>query len=220
MIAFLLALTLQPDANADMLRIDVEGMICVSCETKIVKALGDLDVVTEVSAFAAAGRVCANAADGTNNAAIKAIVTELGYTVTGITPDPECEQQDSRFPANWADPEGLDVRIISYGEEVDLMKHAAEGKFTIYDFGAPWCGPCHVAEKMLKDYLREHDDVAVRAIVLAKDDPKASFAMPAATQHLQSAAGLPHFVVVSPSGKTVFNGSDVTRVLKRLDKKR
>lgn len=220
MIAFLLALTLQPDANADMLRIDVEGMICVSCEVKLVKALGKLDFVTDASAFAADGRVCATAADGVDNATIKATVAELGYTVTEITPDPQCETSDSRFPPNWADTEGLDASVISSGGEVNLMEHAAEGKFTIYDFGAPWCGPCHVAEKMLKDYLRDHDDVAVRAIVLASDDPKASFAMPAAKQHLQSAAGLPHFVVVSPSGKTVFTGSDVVRVLKKLDKKR
>jgi len=220
MIAFLLALTLQPDANADMLRIDVEGMTCVSCETKLVKALSGLDFVTDASAIAAAGRVCATGTDGIDHEAIKATVAELGYTVTGINPDPNCEDSDSRFPPNWADTEGLDARIISSGEEVTLMEHAAEGKFTIYDFGAPWCGPCHVAEKMLKDYLRDHQDVAVRAIVLASDDPKTSFAMPAAKQHLQSAPGLPHFVVVSPSGKIVFNGSDVVRVLKKLDKKR
>ena len=207
-------------AQAEVLRIEVEGMTCVSCEAKLVKALSRLDSVTDASAFAAAGRACATAAATVDHATIKAAIAGIGYTVTAIAPDPACENSDSRFPPNWADTEGLDARIISSGEEVNLMEHAAEGKFTIYDFGAPWCGPCHVAEKMLKDYLRDHNDVAVRAIVLDSDDPKVSFKMPAAAQHLQSAAGLPHFVVVSPTGKTVFTGSDVVRVLKKLDKKR
>ena len=74
--------------------------------------------------------------------------------------------------------------------------------------------------KMLKDYLRDHDDVAVRAIVLDSQNPKESFAMPAAHQHLRSAPGLPYFVVVNAKGKAVFKGSDVAKLLKKIDKKR
>jgi thiol-disulfide isomerase/thioredoxin len=151
---------------------------------------------------------------------VRTAIADLGYTTKSISIVDTCDTEAPQFPQNWAELEGLDVVVISQGDEVTLADHAAPGKFTIYDFGAPWCAPCHVAEKMLKDYLREHDDVAVRAIVLDSQNPKDSFNLPAAHQHLRAAPGLPYFVVVNAKGKAVFKGPDVARLLKKIDKKR
>ena len=216
--ALLLSMTLT--AQADFVRVDIDGMICVSCETKIQQALSKLEFLESVETNTPLGLACAELTGPIDIAAITAPIEELGYSIESIKQTASCSVKARRFPENWADTEGLDAAVISRGEIVDLGEHNVEGKFTIYDFGAPWCGPCHVAEKMLKNYLRDHSNVAVRAIILDSDDAKESFALPAAQQHLTSAPGLPYFVVVAPNGRTIFKGSDVARALKKLDQKR
>lgn len=213
----LIALT---SAQAEMMRVEIDGMTCEGCAGKVTKALDALSFLSETNTSAPAGTACSTL-DGTlDQGAVSAVITDLGYTTKAISTVDTCDTETAKFPANWKDVEGLDVVVISQGDEVELSDHAVAGKFTIYDFGAPWCAPCHVAEKMLKDYLRDHDDVAVRAIVLDSQNPKESFAMPAAHQHLRSAPGLPYFVVVNAKGKAVFKGSDVAKLLKKIDKKR
>lgn len=218
-LATLLALALNA-AQADTIRVGIEGMVCVSCELKITEGLKKVDALANLKVSASANMMCADVIGPIDEVAITGTMTELGYTVTSLTRAPDCTMDERKYPINWVEKEGLDAAIISRGEVVDLATHRAENRFTVYDFGAPWCGPCHVAEKMLKDYMRDHADVAVRAIVLDSDNAKNSFAMPAAQQHLMSAPGLPYFVVVAPDGRTVYRGSDVARALKKMDAKR
>ena len=207
-------------AQAESMRVEIDGMTCSGCADKVNKALDKLAFLSQTTASVPEGSACSILDGALDESAVNATLVDLGYTVKNISTVETCETASAKFPANWADRETLDVVVISRGDEVELSAHAAAGKFTIYDFGAPWCAPCHVAEKMLKDYLREHNDVAVRADVLDSQNPKDSFSMPAAHQHLQSAPGLPYFVVVNAKGKTVFKGSDVAKVLKKIDKKR
>ena len=42
----------------------------------------------------------------------------------------------------WIDAQG-DFKIISHGERVSIKKHRVKGKYTIVDFSAIWCVPCH-----------------------------------------------------------------------------
>jgi len=213
----LIALT---SAQAEMMRVEIDGMTCGGCADKVNKALDMLSFLSETNTSASAGAACSTL-DGTlDEGAVSAVITDLGYTTKAISTVDTCDADAAKFPANWGDVEGLDVVVISQGDEVELSDHAVAGKFTIYDFGAPWCAPCHVAEKMLKDYLREHEDVAIRAVVLDRQNPKESFNLPAAHQHLRSAPGLPYFVVVNAQGKAVFKGSDVAKLLRKIDKKR
>ena len=207
-------------AQADTIRVSVEGMVCVSCEVKIKEGLKNVDYLDNLTVSASAKMMCADVTGPFDEAAFTALITDIGYTITALDRAPECAMDERKYPLNWVEKEGLNAEIISRGEAVDLPAHRAQGKFTVYDFGAPWCGPCHVAEKMLKDYMRDNADVAVRAIVLDSDNAKNSFAMPAAQQHLVSAPGLPYFLVVAPNGRTVYRGSDVARALKKMDAKR
>ena len=220
MLSTLLLLSMTLSADADSIRVGIEGMTCAGCATKVENALDNVGFLGAVEVSSSHGLACAELTGPFEAVAVTAPLEELGYAVTSIEQAPSCSLKNRRFPENWADIEDLDVLVISRGDSVDLDEHVVAGKFTIYDFGAPWCAPCHVAEKMLKDYLRDHSDVAVRAIILDSEDAKSSFAMAAAQQHLMSAPGLPYFLVVGPNGRTVFKGSDVTRVLKKLDRKR
>jgi len=217
---FALLTSLVTVSNADAIRVRIDGMVCVSCEMKITKTLKGVDFIENIDISAASEMMCADLTGEFVEAEVTKRITDLGYTVTSIERTPECTVEERKYPVNWVENADLDAETISRGEEVDIDQHVVAGKFTIFDFGAPWCGPCHVAEKMLKDYLREHSDVAVRAVVLDSDDAKASFAMPVAHQHLGAAPGLPYFVAVGPTGRTVYRGSDVAKLLKKLDAKR
>jgi copper chaperone CopZ len=218
MLAFLL--TILSPANAAMVRVQIEGMTCVGCQDKVVGSMDNLAFLSDTSASVASGVAC-SALDGTlDSDAVTAAIEKHDYTVQSIDIVDTCDPNTQRFPDNWVDTLDLDVAIISRGEAVELSDHQVADKWTIFDFGAPWCAPCHAAEALIKAYLGDHADIAVRAIVLDSQDAKESFSMPAAKQHLMSAAGLPYFVVMSTNGKVVFKGSEVDRMLKKLDKKR
>lgn len=236
-------IVISQNAQATTLQVNIDGMTCVGCQDKVVKALDELSGLSNTQASTAAGlactqatpspaeqacaniasvtaaNACAAAAHTIRDQAVHSALAELNYTVTGIREVDTCDL-DKHFPDNWADTEGLDAIIISRGERVDLDTHRALEKFTIFDFGAPWCAPCHAAEVLLKTYMKDHPDVAVRAIVLDSQDPKVSYAMPVVSQHLLSAPGLPYFLIMSPDGDTIARGVDVPHLLRKLDRKR
>jgi len=201
-------------------RVKLAGMSCVTCEQKVIKNLDALPFVENTQASTPLQTACVELAGELNTASITGAIEDLGYTVQSINLVEECELNPGGLLKNWSQTEGLDVQIISTGEEVTLEDFLAPNKFTIYDFGAPWCAPCHASETLLKIYMAEHANIAVRAIVLDSPDPKISFSMPVTKQHLQSAAGLPYFLVMNPKGKTIYRGTEIDKLLKKLDKHR
>ena len=218
MIALLVTL-LSANVEASMARVVIDGMICVSCQEKIVGSLEKLAFVESATASTASGQACAALSGPLKEDLLRTAITQFGYTIKTIETVADCDPETKRFPDIWADTEGLDVQVISRGEETSLEAHLAGGKWTIFDFGAPWCAPCHASEKLLRIFLRDNPDVALRAIVLDSQDANESYAMPIVKQHLQSAPGLPYFVVMDAKGKVQFRGSEVDKLLKKLDKR-
>jgi thiol-disulfide isomerase/thioredoxin len=120
----------------------------------------------------------------------------------------------------WAGVAGIDLAHVSNGEAIELPKVLAPGKFTVVDFGASWCGPCYAAADAIEAYVRKNPDVAVRAVLLAGGDARASFAQPIVKQHLQFAQGLPYFLAFGPDGRSVYKGSDLDALFSAIDRKR
>lgn len=120
------------------------------------------------------------------------------------------------FPDPWAVPTTLDVETISQGEAVDPLEHLAEGKYTIVDVGASWCAPCHEAAGLLRDYMADHPDVAVRAVALG-DGPLESY--PAASL-LTGREMIPFLIVYSPTGNVLYEGHRAQRALRRIERHR
>ena len=209
-------------ASAETLVVNIDGMNCISCEGKLTEALEAVPEVSKVTvSFDAKGACVAGKAD--RDAVQQAIAAVGPYEIASIESVERCPPRmvagDKTNP--WLSiPEGLDAEIISFGKEVDLAPNLAAGKFTIVDFGAPWCGPCHEVAAELKTYLGAHDDVAVRAITLDADTPKVSFNMPAAQQHLKFAGGLPYLLVFDAHGKRIYKGGDLKAATAAIEKKR
>ena len=106
-------------------------------------------------------------------------------------------------------PRGADVRIITHGDEVDLDAHAVRGKYTVFDFYAPWCPPCRVIGPALERLAeRRPDAVALRKIDIV------DWTMPVATQH--RIESLPYLVLYDREGRRVTQGDDVYPEIKRL----
>ena len=217
----IVGLVLATPARAEVLLLQVEGMVCGKCEAKLSGALNDLEFLANTKASSRGQKVCAELTGALDTAAVTAAVVELNYTLKGQDILEECPDITlTDRPGNWAETAGVDARIISGGQLVDFEANLVPDKFTIFDFGADWCAPCHAAEKFLKMYMMDHPDVAVRAIVLEGKTAKESFMHPVASQHLSGAAGLPYFVVYSPSGKRIYRGIDLPKALKKIDRKR
>ena len=215
---FLLYSLTTVSSYADQIDVRISGMVCGSCESKIAEKLDSLPFVENTKVSFDDGRACAELSGEMVEADVISALEGMNYTVAAIAKTDACLL--SGPPRNWADVADYDAQVISRGEPVVLEDHRVGSKFTVYDFGAPWCAPCHGAEILLKQYMSEHPDVAVRAVVLDAANAVDSFDMPAAKQHLTNAPGLPYFVVVSEKGKTIYRGSELPKALKQMDKRR
>ena len=198
--------------------VQIDGMDCASCNKKVAASLEDAPGVSSVFASFSARGACLQL-DGTvdRDDLAARLKRDTGYTVTGLEVAERCPRDLRPSKVDpWSDSGSMDVEVVSTAEKVKLSSILVPDKFTIVDFGAPWCGPCLVSAAAFKSYLGSHDDVAVRAIWLDGSSPTESFALPVAVQHLALIPGLPWFVVYSPAGKQIYKGQEHAEVLSAI----
>jgi thiol-disulfide isomerase/thioredoxin len=200
---------------------DIEGMTCAGCRVKVRDALSPLPFVASVITSDSDATICVEASAPHDRTALDGAIESLGYQVRNFAVAESCPESIGKLRDPWEGKmEGRDVIEISRGERFDLAPNLVSGKFTIIDFGAPWCGPCHEAAERLATYLDSHSDVAVRVVNLHSKDVTESYALPAAQQHLEYAPGIPWFAVYGPNGKRVYQGLSLDKMLDAVAKKR
>lgn len=206
-------------AAAEVLVIRTSDVDDDCCARDVIAALGTLEFVREVGMSFEMDIACATLDGPVDEAAVQAAMAKTEFSVLEIRREPACPQGTAPRIDPWKDTAGLDAAIVSRGEVFDLPAARAAAKYTVFDFGAPWCGPCIGAAERLKGELRAHPDLAVRAITLEGATPQESFAQPVVAQHMAWAEGVPWFVVLDPAGKTLYQGSDLDAALKKIAKK-
>jgi len=200
----------------------ISGMTCSGCSGTVREALQGSKGVTSAAVSHLEGRACIKAASDVDFVAISAALKLDSFGLDGHEAVSECPPSlRGTLPDPWEQRgQGLDVAIVSHGEEVDLAAQRVAGKYTIIDFGAPWCAPCHTAAEKLVTYLQEHSDVAIRAVSLDGQEPTESYQQPVVAQHLRYVKGVPWFIVYAPGGKVLHKSMEVSKAMKAIDKHR
>lgn len=211
-----------PAGEVEQLVVRVEGMTCEGCNKSLTTALTELPFLDGTYASFAAQGACAELVGPPDTDRVRQAIEALGYRFVSAEVTKTCpEDLRGLLPRPWAKwTEGRDVRSISQGEEIDLKAHLVDGKYTIIDFGASWCGPCHEAAERIASYLDAHPDTAVRTVELDGADPEESYAQPVVAQHLQYVPGIPWLIVHAPGGKVLVRTQSVDKVLAAIDKNR
>ena len=102
-----------------------------------------------------------------------------------------------------------DVKVITHGEKVELAEHTVAGKYTVFDFYAPWCPPCRVLGPALERLAaRRPESLAVRKIDIV------DWTMPVAAQH--GIESLPYLILYDQGGRRMAEGEDVFDALVRI----
>ncbi len=111
------------------------------------------------------------------------------------------------------------------GEELSLSKLAGNGKYTLIDFWASWCGPCRAAIPHVRELNKQYGDKLVICAVSIDDDeeawrkameqekmtwqqmrlPKLKAGEVSAAYHFRS---IPFLVLIDPSGAIITAGHD------------
>jgi thioredoxin-like negative regulator of GroEL len=104
---------------------------------------------------------------------------------------------------------GADILVITHGEEVDLARYLAAGKYTLFDFYAVWCPPCRALSPALERLAaRRPETLAIRKVDIV------DWTMPVAAQH--RVESLPYLVLFDERGMRIADGEAVFEALTRI----
>jgi thiol-disulfide isomerase/thioredoxin len=190
-------------AQTSVSEFEVAGLSCDLCAAKAIEALKTIPNVIKAEVAFATSRARVEATRKVADDEIRRALGTLGF--------------EARFagdlvvkPLTAEERKTLDIVIASRGEAFNIRKHLARGKFTIFDFWAEWCGPCHVLTPKLEQLVKENANVALRTIDLKNWE---SAAAKQATNDFKL-PGLPYVRVYGPDGK--FRGAVVGNDIEKI----
>ena len=182
---------------------DVAGLSCDGCAGTATDALRKVPGVTKADVKFATRRARVESSRRIQDAEFRAALAKLGFEArfpNDVVVKPLTSDERAR----------ADIKIASHGEAFDVRKHLARGKFTIFDFWAEWCGPCHVLTPKIERLVVDRTDVALRTVDLKQWDSPAG---KQATNEFK-VPGLPYVRVYGPDGKFVGDvvGNDIEKI--------
>lgn len=212
-LAFVLLLVIAAGAEAQQTFVsefEVAGLACEGCAGTATGALRKMPGVTKAEVTFATRRARVESSRRIEEAEFRAALAKFGFVASfpnDAVVKPLTSEERTR----------ADIKVASRGEAFDVRKHLARGKFTVFDFWAEWCGPCHVLTPKIERLAAERLNVALRTIDLKQWDSPAG---KQATKEFK-VPGLPYVRVYGPDGKFVGEvvGNDIEKIRKLVGAK-
>ena len=188
-------------------RMGVELAVKVPVVTHVVGGQLKMPAIVEVGVSWAFGAGAASASGRAEEDEGHGHAHGDGHAHGGPAGDEPAAEGDAAAKAKALDRTGLDVVDVGpAGAAVELVA-APDKQITVYDFWAPWCGPCHELEPVLLALAREFPDrIAIRRLNVVDWES-------AAVQRylLPGDHGIPHLKVLDVSGAVLLERSSDRR---------
>ncbi len=139
-------------------RFAVYGMSCDTCAGKASSKLRELRGVVRAGVDFDSKTATVDVEKGALTLGdIQSALGTLGFEAL-----PQGEQPT--LPLSDAEKKTLDIQSLRQGERLDLRKNLAQGKVTLFDYYADWCGPCHLLTPKLERLVFKYENVALRKV--------------------------------------------------------
>ena len=193
-LATILSMLLMSPAWADRVQVfSVQGFTCDGCASELAPHLKKVKGIKKWSFDGKTYEYTMTLADGFTDDALIAVFKDQGYRA--IVGPGQGQGPDAYKPEPY--PDHVDLKVVTTSGEPagPLERHRVDGKFTVLDFYADWCGPCRDVDRQLHGIVAERQDIAIRKFNVV------DFESPLAKELGARLTKLPYVVVFDPEGK-------------------
>ena len=186
----------------------VEGWSCQSCANSTAAALNKMKGVSQAQATFDNSSVILTTDGSVTEEELRTLIADLNFQAF-------FEGDEKPVPLTEAERKGLDIQVVKGGDKIKFQDYLTEGKLTIFDFYADWCGPCKLftpkLERLVLNNPKELKLVQVDVVDWKSDIAKYltfKYQMPA----------LPFALIFDEDGKMVakITGNDIEAVEKAI----
>ncbi|PCJ85575.1 MAG: hypothetical protein COA57_07465 [Flavobacteriales bacterium] len=155
-IGFLMLLSGMIFAQSKTIEFTVEGMTCGNCANTVQQALTKLEGVENATVDFPTKKATVVAKNVTHE--------QLRKTVADANFEAIFSGEEMVKPLSDEDKKRVDIETIKGGNKIKIKDHLTEGKITIFDFYADWCGPCRVFSPKVEQMLLRHKNLVLKKV--------------------------------------------------------